>query len=150
MLNFARNNDQQQPPSVHSGSSTLKGGAGAQLHETYGKAMSVADVAKFLNLDPRTVRSHAAELGGIEVIPGTYRFFELRLKEILNAKLGDEERNPAMAGVSHGQRKAEAQVVPGRHTRVKTGGNSLGTVGERSHAPHASGIGADPYNLLPA
>ncbi len=150
MFDTARLDNQQQATSGHGGTSTPKKGAEAQLHEAYGKAMSVADVAKFLALDPRTVRRHAAELGGIEVIPGTYRFFELRLKEILNAKLGDEKRNPPLARVSHGQREAAPQVVPGRHTRVQKGGNSLGTVGERSHAPHASGPGTDPYNLLPA
>jgi len=150
MFDTARNNDQQQPTRQHIQTSTSEGGAGAQLHATYGKAMPVADVAKFLNLDPRTVRSHAAELGGIEVISGTYRFFEHRLREILNAKLGEEKRNPPLARICHGQRKEEAHVVPGRHARVKTGGNSLGTVGERSNAPHAGGAGADPYNLLPA
>ena len=150
MLDTARHDDQQLPTTGHGGPSTSEGGAGAQLHETYGKAMSVADVAKFLSLDPRTVRSHAAKLGGIEVIPGTYRFFELRLKEILNAKLGDEERHPPLARVSHGQREAETPVVPGRHTRVQKGSNGLGTVGERSNGPLASGAGADPYNLLPA
>jgi len=149
MLDTARHDDKQQPTSGHRGTSTLQGGAGTQLHETFGRAMSVADVAKFLDLDPRTVRSHAAELGGIQ-IAGTYRFFEHRLKEIIDAKLGDEERNPAMAGVSHGQRKTEAQVVHRRHTRVKKGSDSLGALNAGDHASQPGGAGADPYNLLPA
>ena len=46
-----------------------------------GEVIKPSDVCRLLNLDCRTVKKHASNLGGFEIYPGCYRFFS---KIILN------------------------------------------------------------------
>ena len=46
-----------------------------------GEVLKTSDVCRLLNLDCRTVKKHASNLGGFEIYPGCYRFFSKSLKD---------------------------------------------------------------------
>lgn len=104
----------------------MEGSDGPNLLEQFGKAMSVVEVAEFLKLSPASVRKHARELGGIEVIPGKLRFFQNILEGRLHAQLGEEERRPSVARQCDGTRQTKPQVVSGRQPGVQASGDGLG------------------------
>ena len=58
------------------------------LEANYGRSINPTELAKFLGLDRRTIVKYAPRWGGVEVTPGTWRFFEKRILEVLNAEQG--------------------------------------------------------------
>ena len=126
----------------------MKGNDGANLLEQFGKSLSVADVAQFLNLSPASVRKYASSLGGVEVIPGKLRFFERVLEERLNAQSGKQERCAKVARQCDGQGRQTTEVVPRRQSGVKTPSNGLGTGGKTASSPSGDTATGDPFNLL--
>lgn len=49
-----------------------------------GAPMTPQELGKLLKLDPRTVIKYYQRWDGVEVVPGKFRFFENRVREILN------------------------------------------------------------------
>jgi len=93
----------------------------------YGKALRPAQVAKIFGLDPRTVRKYARELGGIEVFPGTWRFFEKLVKERIDYAIFDNEaRKAQVQSNSVGERHSRGQTVSGRFQGQLQGGYRVG------------------------
>jgi len=88
--------------------------------------MTPKELAKFLSIDTRTVVKYAERWGGVEVCPGKYRFFENRIKEVLDAQFNNETRPETMERNRHGQRRKAGQTVSGFHKRILSGSGSLG------------------------
>jgi len=65
-----------------------------------GKALKPSEVSNFFNIDVRIVRKYAKSLGGIEIYPGTYRFFSNVIARILY-KNTTEARNIRNEKSSH-------------------------------------------------
>ena len=64
-----------------------------ELESRYGLSMTPKGLADFLGVDARTVIKYAHIWGGVEVAPGTYRFFENRImaeKPLTLQELGDK------------------------------------------------------------
>ena len=80
-----------------------------ELRAELGATLTPADVVELLRLDVSTVKKYASRLGGVEVAPGTLRFFEGKLREVLCADTDAAARSNEM--------KRHGQV--GRQDRVK-------------------------------
>jgi hypothetical protein len=113
----------------------------SELEAELGRQLTAKDVALILGLDPRTVRKYAIRLGGVEVIPGRWAFFENRVKEALNACALQTKGRVQVACPSQGQREGGGQpVVRDRTTRRpripkgnRMGGGDQETAGENSN-----------------
>ena len=98
----------------------------AEFEEEYGVALTPQELAKYLHLDRRTVIKYADRWGGVEVAPGTWRFFEKRILEVLNAEQGFEKRHITMQGERNGSGANSAKAVSGRQQKVVPDGIGLG------------------------
>lgn len=67
------------------------------LETMYGRSINPQELADFLGIDRRTVIKYAHKWGGVEVTPGTWRFFEKRILEVLNAEHCFEKGNKALS-----------------------------------------------------
>jgi DNA-directed RNA polymerase specialized sigma subunit len=68
------------------------------LEAEFGRCITDVELAKYINVDVRTLRKYAAWLGGVMVMPGKYRFFENLIKEKLkNAEPNHEKRCPSVS-----------------------------------------------------
>ena len=95
--------------------------------DTYGKALKPAQVGKIFHLDPRTVRKYARDLGGVEVFPGTWRFFDKLVKERIDHAIFDHEtRQTPIPGNSGGEGDSRRQTVPGQLERTPSEKRSCG------------------------
>ena len=85
-----------------------------RLRSELGEPLDAADLAEILGIDPRTVKRYADRWGGVEVAPGTYRFFENRVREILNSQ-PDAPAWPARTPrPSGGGTSGRGQVAPSK------------------------------------
>ena len=98
----------------------------AELESLYGRSMTPKELAKFLGIDTRTVIKYADKWGGVEVCPGKYRFFENRIKEVLDAKFNNETRRETMERNRHGQRRKAGQTVFRCHKKDVSESGSMG------------------------
>ena len=99
---------------------------GTDVQSILGRSITPQELGKFLKLDRRTVIKYASRWGGVEVTPGTWRFFENRIMEVLNAEQGFEKRNVEVQGKRDGSRPDAAKTVSGRGQKIISGGNHLG------------------------
>ena len=99
---------------------------GAEFESQYGRSVTPKELAKFLGIDTRTVIKYADRWGGVEVCPGKYRFFENRIKEVLDAQFNNETRRETMERNRHGQRREAGQTVSECHKRNISKSGSLG------------------------
>jgi hypothetical protein len=98
----------------------------SELEQEYGRAITPQELSKFLSLDRRTIIKYAHRWGGVEVAPGTWRFFEKRILEVLNAQPNKETRNNALPGQCDSQWNNATEGIPGRFTKVEKGCLPLG------------------------
>lgn len=98
---------------------------GTDMQNILGRAITPQELGKFLNLDRRTIIKYAARWGGVEVAPGTWRFFENRIMEVLNAEQGFEKRHVEVQGKRDGSGPDAAKTVSGREQKVVSGGATL-------------------------
>jgi len=108
------------------------------LEKSFGRAVKHTALARYLELDPRTVKKYADQWGGVQ-IGGQVLFFENRLEEIFNGLQGDKARQGALArlrqkerpqttkdfhhpkrGCSLGGRTKESGLVEDRHSLLDT------------------------------
>ena len=92
----------------------------------YGRSISPLELAVFLGIDRRTVIKYAHKWGGVEVAPGTWRFFEKRITEVLNAEQNNEERNIAISGKRDCPGSDDPKDVSGREQKIVSGSVDLG------------------------
>jgi hypothetical protein len=97
-----------------------------EFESIYGRSINPRELAVFLGLDRRTVIKYAHKWGGVEVTPGTWRFFEKRIVEVLNAEQGNEKRNIAISGQCDRSGSDDTKDVCGREQKVLSGGSDLG------------------------
>jgi hypothetical protein len=98
----------------------------SEVENAYGCAFTPQELGKMLKLDRRTVIKYAKHWGGVEVAPGTWRFFEKRIKEALNAEQGFEKRHIAIQGKCDGSGTYGTKAVSGREQKVTSRGSGLG------------------------
>ncbi|MEN6375081.1 MAG: hypothetical protein ABFD75_09920 [Smithella sp.] len=103
----------------------------SELEKAYGRAVTPQELGKLLKIDRRTVIKYAARWGGVEVAPGTWRFFENRIKEGMNAEQAFEKGNIAIQGKRDGSGTYGAEIVPGRKQKVTSRSPSMGKRSEK-------------------
>jgi len=116
-----------------------------QIENIYGKAMTAKELAAFLKVDSRTLVKYAHKWGGVEVAPGTWRFFENRIKEVIDANVHDEERFQKISRQRSGSGNTTAKMVSGRQPEVGKSRNRLGGGNQKSDR---RGTRQDPHGLL--
>jgi len=82
--------------------------------EKYGPALKPSEVAKLFHLDSRTVIKYAQYIGGVEVFPGTWRFFENLIKEKIDACNNQQTWKTACGCYSSGQQNKTTKIISGR------------------------------------
>jgi len=93
----------------------------------FGRPIPDTVFAEYLGVNIRTMRKHAHQWGGVEIIPGRYAFFEGQVRKVIeNAKPVLEKRKTAMARCRDGQRPAFPAVVPRRFKGQRTSSRSVG------------------------
>lgn len=98
----------------------------AELESLYGRSMTPTELADFLGIDSRTVIKYADRWGGVEVCPGKYRFFENRIKEVLDAKFNNKTRRETVERKCNGEGRKARQTVLGCHKKILSKSGSLG------------------------
>jgi hypothetical protein len=84
-----------------------------------GRRLSPEEVASFLGIDPRVVKRHYAELGGVRLGRLTYLFFERRL---VDALLQQAQPEKAMDGSDMAGREGKTEVIYRKKTSHQMGG----------------------------
>ena len=97
-----------------------------QLTQLYGRSITPQELAKFLGIDDRTVKTHAHIWGGVEVSPGKFRFFEDRVRGVLDGKCDKEKGKIEVPGKCNGQGGNKPKTVSRCINEIKEGSNSLG------------------------
>ena len=97
-----------------------------------GRPVMPKELAKRLGLDARTVKKYYKRWGGIEVCPGTVRFFENRIKEVLHAEFSNQTRPASIRRDRVGQQpKRSDKTVSRRQRKELSGGQSSGKARRR-------------------
>jgi hypothetical protein len=98
-----------------------------ELEALYGRSIKPKKLAEFLGLDRRTIIKYADQWGGVQVAPGRYRFFENRIKEIMNdAWLDKQTQEEALEGQHHDRRRVASKNVPGCNKKIAQRGRRMG------------------------
>jgi hypothetical protein len=117
-----------------------------ELTEIYGRYIIPEEFAKFLGIDRRTVVKYAPRWGGVEVSPGKWRFFENRVKEVLNnAEFDKETWKGPLPSERDGKRKNKIEAVSGFHQTIISGSGNLG---KRNKGKHDKGAISDKFDLF--
>jgi hypothetical protein len=66
------------------------------LEKEFGRVIRPIELAKFLDIDVRTVKKYYYMWGGVHVTPNDFRFFENLVKEAINANNHNETWEKAM------------------------------------------------------
>ena len=92
------------------------------LEAEFGRCITDIELAKYINVDVRTLRKYASWLGGVMVMPGKYRFFENLIKEkINNAEPNHEKRCPSVSSKRSSARptwQKETEALSGRQQKI--------------------------------
>jgi hypothetical protein len=97
-----------------------------ELTQKYGQSITPIELAKFLGIDERTVKKYSHIWGGVEVAPGLIRFFEYRVRGVLNAKFDKEKGKIKIPGKCNGQGSGKPKIISGCNKKIIQGSNSLG------------------------
>ena len=114
-----------------------------ELQQEFGAPMTVSQVAELLGVDRRTIQKYPELYGGVRVAPGRLRFFENRIREILDANSIPNKDGCAMAGSGENRQESRShQAVPQRNggeTRSRKMGNGNKRTASKGTAD------SDPY-----
>ena len=119
------------------------------LEAEYGRCISDKELARYFDIDVRTLRKYAAFLGGVMVMPGKYRFFEKRIKEkINNAEPNQKKWCPSVSSERSSARETwekETKAISGRQQKIiqkrsLMGGGNEEKVGRRNGAGSRHGV----------
>jgi hypothetical protein len=97
-----------------------------ELAQDFGPCMTATELAEYLKVDRRTIVKYASLWGGVEVTPGTWRFFEKRIVEVINAQQGFEKRQSAIQGHRNSAGADFTKAVPRRRKEVTSSGPDMG------------------------
>jgi hypothetical protein len=113
------------------------------LREEYGEPLTVTEVAIIFGVDRRTIKKYPYLYGGVEIAPGCLRFFEKRIRGIINNAntLQESARNQMARRGQDGRPCSGNQTVRNRAVSQK-GSGPMGT-------GHQKGVGEeeDPFGL---
>ena len=101
------------------------------LTNKYGVCLSATELAEFLKLDRRTVIKYANRWGGVEVAPGTWRFFENDILEVLDAEQNSEKRNFPVQSKHHSEGNNASANVSGREQKIISRSGGMGKQNQR-------------------
>ena len=114
-----------------------------ELQQEFGAPMTVSQVAELLGVDRRTITKYPELYGGVWVAPGRLRFFENRIREILDANTIPNKGGCAMAGGGKNRQESRShKAVPQRIGR-ETGSRQVGKGNKRTNAGGTDD--SDPY-----
>ena len=92
------------------------------LEAEFGRCITDIELARYINVDVRTLRKYADWLGGVMVMPGKYRFFENLIKEkINNAEPNHKKRCPSVSSKRSSTRptwQKETEALSGRQQKI--------------------------------
>ncbi|MCE5262578.1 MAG: helix-turn-helix domain-containing protein [Deltaproteobacteria bacterium] len=97
-----------------------------ELSQDFGECLTASELAKLLKLDRRTVVKYADRWGGVEVTPGTWRFFEKRILEVLNAEQGFEKRHITIQGKCYGSGANASKTLSRHEQKVISSSSGVG------------------------
>ncbi|MHC1753140.1 hypothetical protein [Humidesulfovibrio sp.] len=124
--------------------------ANERLLNEFGESMTPQKVAIFLGVDVRTVKKYGGSLGGVEVTPGRWRFFENRIRRFIDAN-GDLTtwQNEVARGREDRQEDRRQQVVRERAKGTPAGralGRGVEAIGGSANdkLARAKALGLDP------
>ena len=119
------------------------------LKSELGRCITDIELAKYFDVDVRTLRKYADWLGGVMVMPGKYRFFENLIKEkITNAEPNHEKRCLSVSSERSNTRgvwEKDAKALSERQQKIVQkrsimGGGNKEKVGRRNAAGSRHGI----------
>ena len=102
----------------------------------FGRPMSVTDVAQIFSVSPNTIRKYYLTFGGVELPSGKYRFFENRIRKLIDGEKCANENNPE---------QWETEVACGRRCEGDSEGKAIRTDSDGSAASSEMGA-ADTGN----
>ena len=119
------------------------------LEAEFGRCITDVELARYINVDVRTLRKYADWLGGVMVMPGKYRFFENLVKEkIKNAEPNQKKWCPSVPSErssARGIREKETKALSGRQQKIvqkrtNMGGKNKETVSGGNGARSRHGV----------
>jgi hypothetical protein len=96
------------------------------LNEEYGRTIKPSELAKFLDIDTRTVKKYYHLWGGVPISPTDYRFFENKVKEAINANINNETWKEAMERCRNGEPEKHRKTISGPFKTESPGCHSMG------------------------
>ena len=116
-----------------------------ELEKEFGRVVTAKELAEFLKIDVRTLKKYGDRWGGVEVTPGTWRFFEKPVLEVLNAKSDMQTRQKSLACEHNRARCDKTETVSRRQPKIGKGSYRLG---KRTKKGDHRGVKDDPFGLL--
>ena len=113
-----------------------------ELRQDFGDSLRASQVAAFFGVDRRTVQKYPERYGGVWVAPGRLRFFENRIREILDANTIQDGSRGKVACCGENKRQAGENKGVRNRPGTKTGGNSVG-----NRDTQTASQSNDPYGL---
>ena len=114
-----------------------------ELQQEYGAPMTVSQVAELLGVDRRTITKYPELYGGVWVAPGRLRFFENRIREILDANTIPNKSGCTVAGSGENRRESRSHKTVSERIGRETGRRQVGKRNKRAHADGTAD--SDPY-----
>lgn len=114
------------------------------LQKELGSPLTPKDLAQMLGVSVQTVRRYYIRWGGIEVAPGTVRFFEHIVKERIDADLDKTRQGTPMAGSGYSAGCQKGKDVSRRQRKESPRSSQ---VGRSDAADIAGGKAADRHGL---
>ena len=96
------------------------------LNVELGRPLTPQELAQLLGVSTNTVRKYRERWGGVEVAPGTIRFFENKVKEMIHASTNQEIRPAQVARSRNGQRNPQGKDVPRRNSEKSESRRKVG------------------------
>lgn len=96
------------------------------LKKELGSPLTPKELARMFGISVQTVRRYYPRWGGIEVAPGTVRFFEHIVKERINADLDQTGQGTAVAGSGYSSGGQKGENVPRRQRKESSCGSQVG------------------------
>lgn len=102
------------------------------LKKELGSPLTPKELARMFGISVQTVRRYYPRWGGIEVAPGTVRFFEHIVKERINADLDQTGQGTAVAGSGYssgGSERRKCSQTPAKRVILRLSSGKIGCGG---------------------
>ena len=120
---------------------------GMDLEKELGRPLTPSELAHILGVSPNSIRKNFLRWGGVEVFPGTIRFYENIVKEKICGNFSQEIRQgTSLEGGRDRKRQAARTDLRRQLETVPKGRNVLG--GTNTNRAPAADVTADPHGLL--